>query len=60
MCPALGLNYYQARDDLPMHVGLQIIHRMRLADGDDLTWPEVEEQEMDALRTEARRTFGLA
>ncbi len=43
-----------------MHVGLQMVHRQRLRDGEDLTWPEVEEEETEALREEVLRTFGMA
>lgn len=37
-----------------------MVHRQRLADGEDLTWPEVEAEETEALRNEVRATFGLA
>lgn len=37
-----------------------MVHRQRLRDGEDLTWPEVDEAEEDALREDVRRTFGLA
>jgi len=43
-----------------MHVGLQMVHRQRLRDGEDLTWPEVEAQETEDLREEVRRSFGMA
>lgn len=43
-----------------MHVGLQMVHRQRLRDGEDLTWPEVEEEEEEDLRDEMRQTFGMA
>ena len=57
VCPRLGLSYREARDELPLFEGLRQYHLARLQDGQRLTWPEVEEQEIAALDRELNAAF---
>lgn len=56
----MNVSYSEARWQIPMHVGLQQVHWYRLnVEKQDLTWPEAEEAETEALRSEMRARFGL-
>ena len=52
------MNRREARHDLPLFDGFRQYHIARQESGEPLTWPEVEEREIEQARAELRALTG--